>query len=53
LGGLAGVITQDSAADACSCRQALQFALITAPEARDPAVVEKLRPLIGRVLLQQ
>jgi len=50
VSGLAGVITSDSQAQSCACRQALQFALITAPEARDPGVVEKLRPIIGRVL---
>jgi 5'-methylthioadenosine phosphorylase len=50
VAGLAGTITADAAAAACACRQALSFALITAPEARDPAVVEKLRPIAGRVL---
>jgi len=28
----------------------LQHALITSPEARDPAMVEKLRGIAGRVL---
>ncbi len=28
----------------------LDFALITAPEARDPAIVEKLKAIAGRVL---
>lgn len=39
-------------ADACarSCRSVLQYALITAPEARDPALVEKLQAVAGRVL---
>ena len=32
------------------CRHALDQALITAPEARDPAVVERLRVVAGRVL---
>ena len=50
VAGLAGTITADAQAGACACRQALSFALITAPEARDPAVVEKLRPIAGRVL---
>jgi 5'-methylthioadenosine phosphorylase len=32
------------------CDTALAHALITAPEARDPAMIEKLRPIIGRLL---
>ncbi len=32
------------------CHHALDAALITAPAARDPAVVEKLAPIAGRVL---
>jgi 5'-methylthioadenosine phosphorylase len=48
--GLAGSIAQDAKASACACRHALDFALITAPEARDPAVVAKLRTIAGRVL---
>jgi 5'-methylthioadenosine phosphorylase len=37
---------------ACSagCDRALEYALITAPEARDPAVVAKLATVAGRVL---
>ena len=34
----------------CSCRSALQYAVITAPEARDPAMIEKLSAVAGRVL---
>ena len=41
---------KDSNAPACSCRSALQHALITAPEARDPAMVEKLQAVAGRML---
>jgi 5'-methylthioadenosine phosphorylase len=48
--GLAGVIGRDSQASGCACRHALDHALITAPEARDPAMVERLRPVMGRVL---
>lgn len=40
----------DSAAAQCSCRSALQFALITAPEARDPVMLEKLSAVAGRML---
>ncbi len=47
---LAHRVTHDSAAVACPCRHALDHALITAPEARDPAVVDKLRCIAGRVL---
>ena len=50
VAGLAGTLTTDSAAAACGCRHALDQALITAPEARDPAVVERLRFIAGRVL---
>ncbi len=50
VAGLAGTITADTAAPACACRRALEFALITAPAARDPAMVAKLRSVAGRVL---
>ncbi len=50
VAGLAGSIAADPQASACACRQALQFALITAPEARDPALVAKLQSIAGRVL---
>ena len=50
VAGLAGTITEDAQASGCSCRHALDQALITAPEARDPAVVERLRVIAGRVL---
>ncbi len=35
---------------ALNCRRALDSAMITAPEARDPALVEKLDAVAGRVL---
>ena len=50
VAGLAGVISTDPRATTCPCRHALDQALITAPEARDPAVVERLRVVAGRVL---
>ncbi|MBC7939485.1 MAG: S-methyl-5'-thioadenosine phosphorylase [Chitinophagaceae bacterium] len=50
VAGLAGRITADVQAAACPCRTALQHALITAPEARDPVLVDKLRSIAGRVL---
>lgn len=43
-----------AAADAhglsCTCKTALQFAIVTAPEARDPVLVKKLDAVAGRVL---
>lgn len=50
VAGLAGTITADPQAAGCSCRRALDHALITAPAARDPAVVERLRGIASRVL---
>jgi 5'-methylthioadenosine phosphorylase len=50
VAGLAGTVAGDSQAAACACRRALDFALITAPDARDPAVVQRLRSIAGRVL---
>ncbi len=50
VAGLAGTITADPAAGACSCRHALDHALITAPEVRDPAMVHSLQIIAGRVL---
>ena len=46
----AGAIARDVQAADCPCRHALDHALITAPQARDPAMVEKLRIIAGRVL---
>ena len=43
-------IWHDSHAGGCHCRTALQHALITAPEARDAAMKEKLRAVAGRML---
>ena len=50
LGTLAGRIRADAQADACGCRRALDVALITAPAAREPAMVERLRFVAGRAL---
>ena len=50
VASLAGQITADAHGPGCSCRRALDNALITAPEARDPAMVQRLRPVAGRVL---
>jgi 5'-methylthioadenosine phosphorylase len=40
----------DSSASQCSCRLALEHALITAPEARDPDILKQLDVVAGRVL---
>ena len=40
----------DTQSASCSCKQALEHALITAPDARDPAMKEKLSVVAGRVL---
>jgi 5'-methylthioadenosine phosphorylase len=50
VAGLAGTVAGDAEAGACACRRALDFALITAPAARDPAVVQRLRSVAARVL---
>jgi 5'-methylthioadenosine phosphorylase len=50
LGSLAARIHGDGQAATCGCRRALDVALITAPAARDPAVVERLRFIAARVL---
>jgi len=43
-------VQADASAGACTCRTALQYAIITAPEARDAAMVEKLSAVAGRIL---
>ncbi len=50
VASLAGTITADAQGAACGCRQALGQALITAPSARDPAFVERLKFIAARVL---
>jgi len=40
----------DTQASRCSCRHALEHALITAPAARDPEVLLRLEAVAGRVL---
>jgi 5'-methylthioadenosine phosphorylase len=48
VAGVASSPASDAAA--CGCRRALDHALITVPEARDPAMIERLRGIAGRVL---
>ncbi len=43
-------VTGDANGNACSCRSVLEYAIITAPEARDPAKVGQLDAVAGRVL---
>jgi 5'-methylthioadenosine phosphorylase len=40
----------DGKAAACGCRSALEHALITAPEARDPEMLKRLDAVAGRLL---
>jgi len=47
---LTATVAADGLAPACACRHALDHALITAPGARDPAMVERLGAIAGRVL---
>ena len=47
---VAAAIAADAHGAGCACRRALDHALITAKEARDSVVVERLRPVAGRVL---
>ena len=43
-------VAADTAAGACSCRFALEHALLTAPAARDPQMMQQLAVVAGRVL---
>ena len=43
-------LRQDAAAAGCSCKSALEHALITAPEARDAQMVKRLDAVAGRLL---
>jgi 5'-methylthioadenosine phosphorylase len=47
---VAPLVNADADAGACSCRSALQYAIITPPEARDAQMVEKLSAVAGRML---
>ncbi len=50
VAGSVGAIGADAQAATCSCRRALDHALITAPAARDPQAVERLKFIASRVL---
>lgn len=47
---LAPRIGADRSAADCGCRSALEYALITSPAGRDPALMKKLDAVAGRVL---
>jgi len=47
---VAPLVKADAKAGVCACRSALQYAIITAPEARDAKMVEKLSAVAGRML---
>ena len=43
-------VHRDEGAHECSCRSALQYAILTSPDARDPAMMKKLSAVAGRML---
>lgn len=43
-------VHSDEVAHDCGCRSALQYAIITVPQARDAAMLEKLSAVAGRIL---
>ena len=47
---VASLVHGDVKACDCGCRSALQYAIITAPEARDAEMIEKLSAVAGRML---
>jgi len=47
---VAPLVGNDAKACDCGCRSALEYAIITAPEARDAKMVEKLSAVAGRML---
>ena len=47
---VAPLIYTDPHASICKCHSALEFALITSPDACDPEIVKKLDAILGRVL---
>lgn len=43
-------LRDDDKATTCGCRSALEYALITAPDARDPEMIKRLDTVAGRLL---
>ncbi len=50
VAGLPARLGEDRSTCPCGCDRALQHAIMTAPDARDPALVKKLDAVAGRVL---
>jgi 5'-methylthioadenosine phosphorylase len=50
LKAAAPLIHSDHTAESCSCRKALEYAVITASEARDPDVISRINVIAARVL---
>jgi 5'-methylthioadenosine phosphorylase len=50
VAGLPAQLGPDRAPCPCGCDTALEHAIMTAPDKRDPAMIEKLRVIAGRVL---
>ena len=50
VAGLPGLLGADRAPCPHGCDRALEFAILTAPEKRDPALLAKLDAVVGRVL---
>ncbi len=46
----APLVAADTCAADCACRHVLEYALLTAPEARDPEMIQKLAAVAGRML---
>jgi 5'-methylthioadenosine phosphorylase len=47
---LAPAIHHDASGASCECKSALEYALITSADARDPEMIKKLDAVAGRVL---
>ncbi len=52
MGHAIPVVGADAGASACTCRRALDHAVLTAPAARDPELLARLDAVAGRVLKQ-
>ena len=50
VAGMPGILGAERAPCSCGCDQALEYAILTAPEKRDPDLVKKLDTIAGRVL---
>ena len=50
IGQVAPQIHGDEKGSTCGCKQALEFALITSPDARDPKMTDMLDAVAGRLL---